>query len=79
MTTYRTKVSLEMLAWWKPEWMPATLRIVSVADQEPGENWRIVTFEDDQAPARLEGQLVTPLMEPRGDRFAVVMYQLQAL
>lgn len=59
MTTYRVPVSDPLLARRKLWRLPEGLRFVSADEPGPeGMYYTVCTFEDDSAPAELEGKLV---------------------
>jgi hypothetical protein len=76
VTRYRTLVSTELL-----HEMPTSgkwaegLRLVEISSPNiaDGDLQRTVVFEDENAPAEMEGRLVEPVLQRRGDGRVVVL------
>jgi hypothetical protein len=64
---YTTKVSSELIKAWDTSLLPEGLRIVAIGPPDPAVPWQIVTFDDDDAPGELNGQMVTPLFRREAD------------
>lgn len=67
MTRYFTKVSDVLLPGIrKGDRMPSCLRLVRELDR--GDGWTMVEFEDDEAPADMEGCEVSPVLSSTAGR-----------
>ena len=73
MTRYRVPVSVELLTE-RDSWNPAEgFRLISVDAKWAGHpGVAICTFEDDNAPAELEGKLVEPVLHRDGATVTVI-------
>ena len=80
MTTYRVPVA-EPLLLQKDFWLPVEgLRLVSVDGPWLAHpNVTICTFEDDNAPGDLEGELVEPILQTNAETGAVKILSRQVI
>lgn len=70
---YTTMVSDELIGAWDTSRLPEDLRIVEIGPPDPAKPfWRIVTFDDDEAPEELNGQMVWLLFQVQPDRTVII-------